>query len=131
MEKKVNRISVRVPSSILKRCHAARINISFECRAALQYALANAETPTTVRTEAGQLHSLKSSAAIYNSLSSNIVRTFTEDDLGKMIAARSKLQLFRHLFTTKCDPTLLGALGEFLDGGEFSEEILQQVYIHD
>jgi hypothetical protein len=131
MEKKTNRISIRVAPSVLRKCHQAQINISFECRSALTYALAHADTPQNVHTEAGKLHSLRSSAVIYNKLPSNVVSTSSDQDLAKMDAVRSKLQLFRHIFTPKCDPPLLATLGEFLEGGEYFEEILQQVYIHD
>jgi len=128
MDKKTIRKTFRVSRSLHDRCQKAGINVSFVCRSALLSELAR--TDARPDTE-GKLHTLRQSAQIYNNHLSIIVQTLPEEKLQKIRTSHVKLPVFGHIMRQVTPDHLLPPLGDFLEGGEFSEELLSQVFLND
>jgi len=128
MEKKTIRKTFRVSRSLHDRCQKAGINVSFVCRSALISELARVdECPDTE----GKLHSLRQSAMIYNNHLQNFVHTLSPEKKRKIVESAVKLPVFGHIMRPFVPDHALPALGDFLEGGEFSEELLSQVFLND
>lgn len=125
MEKKYSRISVRVPDSWKRACHEKGISISYCCRSALFQAI-NQSDP--VLRAGAKLRSKQQAASLFNALRPFFVRTITPDFDKKMDDQIFKLPFFKDFFVQKAHPEELIVLGEFLDQGEYAEEILQEAY---
>ena len=124
-EKKVSRISVRVPHSWKKKFHERGIEISHVVRSALWLAL-NQTDP--VLQAGSKLHSKSQAVSLFNALSPLRVRTLTPDFERDLAQKPIKSYWFRSLLIPKANPQELMILGEFLDQGEYAEEVLQEVY---
>jgi len=57
-------------------------------------------------------------------MSAFCVRTIPVENWEKIAKSPFKLEMFRQFFLPKCPNQALAYLGEFLDGGEYSEEVL-------
>jgi hypothetical protein len=125
-EKKVQRISVRVPGSYKRTCRERSINISFVCRAALFQAIQQSEK---VLSGQGKMRSKQRAAAIFNSLRAFFVRTERAEITQKITNSKYKTEVFRDCYLHLALPEELVVLGEFLEQGEYAEELLQEVYI--
>ena len=125
VEKKVKRISIRVPASWKSKCQERAIPISHICRSALWQALNASDeilkSGSTIR-QKGQ------AASLFNALLDLRVRTITPDLEDELKQKVFKTLWFRAIMIPKCSPQELMILGEFLDQGEFAEEILQGAY---
>jgi hypothetical protein len=128
VEKKYSRISVRVPQSWKRTCHEKGIEISLVCRAALFQAIN--QTDPVLRAGA-KLKSKQQAASIFNALRPFFVRTIPSDFDEKMKLQVFKTPLFKATFLPLAEPEEVIVLGEFLNQGEYAEEILQEVYSHD
>ena len=126
LERKDVRISVRVPRSWLKRFHDAGIEISYVARSALFQAL---QTSEEVNKAGSKLHSKQQAAALFNALSyirNNVNFMQYTNELTKIPV---KLPYFRMIALPICTPKELIIMGEFLDQGEYAEEILQEIFV--
>jgi hypothetical protein len=128
VEKKYSRISVRVPQSWKKNCHEKGISISYVCRGALFQAMNQSEK---VLNSGSKFKSKQQAAMIFNSLKPLFVRTITPEIDQKLNESSFKTSVFRDIFLMRAEPEELIVLGEFLDQGEYAEEILQEVYFND
>jgi len=128
MEKKTIRKTFRVSRSLHDRCQKAGIKVSFVCRSALISELARTEARPDTE---GKLHSLKQSAMIYNNHLQNFVQTLSPEKIKKITESPVKLPVFGHVMRPFVPDHALPALGDFLEGGEFSEELLSQVFVND
>jgi len=121
MGTKEGRIVVRVPISMLRRAKLKRLPISRICRKALYQALADCDI--FIENQA-PMRSKQRSVQLWNKISPLSVRTFPVENWRKIAESPFKLEMFRQFFLPKCPNQALSYLGEFLDGGEFSEEVL-------
>lgn len=126
LEKKHSRISVRVPSSWKKKFQERGVEISYICRSALFQALQQSDPVLRV---GSKLHSKQQAAALWNALSALVVRTIPEEFAQELKQNPVKLPIFRALVMPGASAKELIVLGEFLDQGEYAEEILQEVYL--
>lgn len=125
LERKDVRISVRVPRSWLIRFKDAGIEISYVARSALFQAL---QTSEEVNKAGSKLHSKQQAACLFNAMAyirNNLNFKQYEDELNKIPV---KLPYFRMIAVPICSPKELIIMGEFLDQGEYAEEILQEVF---
>jgi len=125
MEKKQARISVRVPQNWIKTLRERHIPISHTCRAAL-YQQMNQSDP--VLQNIGKLRSKQRAASLYYALSNIRVRTIDTQTAQNLAINPVKLGIFREILLKKCDPGELMVLAEFLDQGEYAEQILQDAF---
>jgi hypothetical protein len=128
LEKKVKRISVRVPSSWKSRLEQADIKISEVVRSALWMALCKCEIDSP---GARKITSKEAAARLFNALSEVRVRTITPDSEKMLINFSDKLAIFSTILLRNAHPEDLIALGEFMNQGEYAEEILREVYRND
>jgi len=126
VEKKVCRISVRVPQSWVKTLKERNIPISHTCRSAL-YQQLNQSDPVLQNT--GKLRSKQRAASLYHALTPVRVRTIDGNLAQNLTVHTVKLPLFRSILMKTCDPGELSVLAEFLDQGEYAEELLQDAFI--
>jgi hypothetical protein len=125
LEKKVARISVRVPRSWKTRLEASQVKISEVVRSALWMALCKCEIDVPgVR----KITSKEAAARLFNALSEARVRTIGPETEKVLINAPDKLVSFSHNLRYGCLPDELISLGEFMNQGEHAEEILREVY---
>jgi hypothetical protein len=127
-EKKHSRISVRINPSWKRKFQERGISISLICRSALFQALQ--QTDPVLRA-GSKMQSKQQAAALWNALRALVVRTIPvqfELELRKQII---KTPFFRSFCLPGAMPQELIILGEFLDQGEYAEEILQTVYGSD
>lgn len=99
--------------------------MSYISRSALFQTL---QTSPEVNKAGSKLHSKQQAASLFNSLlyiRSNLNFRENEEELIKIPV---KLQFFRKIVVQICSPKELIVLGEFLDQGEYAEEILQEVF---
>ena len=125
VEKKTNRISVRIPYSWKMKLRERGIEVSYICRSALFQALQQSDE---VMKAGAKLHSKQQAAALFNSLvyiRSNY--TFKQNE-PELILKSVKLPFFRTLIQPLCTAKELIILGEFLDQNEYAEEILQEAF---
>ena len=125
LEKKVKRISVRVPSSWKSRLEQADIKISEVVRSALWMALCKCEIDSP---GARKITSKEAAARLFNALSQARVRTIDKTAESALINVPDKLGLFSHFIKQDTYPDDLIALGEFMNQGEYAEEILREAY---
>ena len=126
VEKKSELISVRVPGSWKRTLKERGIEISYVCRSALYQAL-NQTDP--VLKAGAKLRSKQRAAALFNALQPILVRTFDDKNARILSELPFKIQKFREILMPGATPSELQVLGEFLDQGEYAEEILQDVYV--
>ena len=124
-EKKVERLSIRVPSSWKRRLSERGIPISIVCRTALLNAMQQSDP---VLQAGSKLKTKAQAASLFNALMPLRVRTLTPEFEPDLIKKPYKSQWFRAILIPKANPQELMILGEFLDQGEFAEEVLQEVY---
>ena len=125
LEKKVKRISVRVPSSWKSRLEQADIKISEVVRSALWMALCKCEIDSP---GARKITSKEAAARLFNALSQARVRTIGTETEKVLIKVPDKLVTFSHNLRYGCEPDELISLGEFMNQGEYAKEILREVY---
>ena len=125
LEKKVKRISVRVPSSWKSKLEANQIKISEVVRSALWLAICKCETTSP---GARKISSKEAAVRLFNELSEARVRTIGPETEKVLIKAPEKLAVFSKNMMFGCEPDDLISLGEFLNQGEYAEEVLRMVY---
>ena len=125
LEKKVKRISVRVPSSWKSRLEQSDIKISEVVRSALWMALCKCEIDSP---GARKITSKEAAARLFNALSEVRVRTIKPVHEELLINQPLKLRIFALEIMNFCNPDELISLGEFMNQGEYAEEILREVY---
>jgi hypothetical protein len=125
VEKKVSRISVRVPHSWKRKFHERGIEISTVVRSALWVAL-NQSDPVLLA--GSKIKSKQQAVSLFNALSALRVRTITPEFEPEMRQKVFKSAWFRSILIPKSSPQELMVLGEFLDQGEYAEEVLQEAY---
>lgn len=76
----------------------------------------------------GKLRSKITAARLYNNLISFFVRTRTPEIEQKLINLPFKTMVFRDFFLQKANPQEIIILAEFLEQGEYAEEVLQDVW---
>lgn len=128
LEKKVKRISVRVPASWKSRLEQAEVKISEVVRSALWMALCKCEIDSP---GARKITSKEAAARLFNALSQARVRTVGPEIEKLLIRSPDKLVVFSQNLRYGCEPDELISLGEFMNQGEYAEEILREVYVHD
>ena len=126
VELKTESISIRIPRSWKRKFQENGIKISYVARSALFQALQQSEEVM----KAGQrMHSKQMAASLFNSLA-YVRNNFSFKQNEKELCIRSvKLPLFRTMMLPLCSAKELIILGEFLDQGEYAEEILQEVFV--
>lgn len=125
MEKKTKRISVRVPTSWKAKCHERGIEISHVCRSALWMALNQSDQ---VVKAGAKLRSKEAAAQLFNALLDIRVRTISPSGENILAQNPDKMMVFREFLSPKCNPQELIILGEFLNQGEYAEDLLREVY---
>jgi hypothetical protein len=125
-EKKTSFVHVRVPPSWKIKFLERGINASYIARSALFQAL---QTSDPVLQAGSRLHSKQRAAMLYNSLSEFFVRTKFDGFDAKLAEEQVKLPYFKDFFLGKANPQEIIILGEFLEQGEYAEEILQEIYL--
>jgi hypothetical protein len=119
---KGDRFSFRLPASTLQEAKREKLPLSHICRDAVYFALANREI---FNENTPHKQSKKRSVQLWNKLLKNFVRTFPVEDLDKIKKNPFKIKIFGQISRQNCPEWLLGDLGEFLQGGEYSEEVLR------
>ena len=76
----------------------------------------------------GKLRSKQRAASLYNALANVRVRTIDENLHQNLVINPLKLMIFREILLKKCDPGELMVLAEFLDQGQYAEEVLQDAF---
>lgn len=127
VERKLKRISVRVPASWIRLLNERNVPISMTCRAAL-YQQLNATDPN-LNEIGSKLRSKQRAASIFHQLKPTIVRTLTPDQAQNLTMQVVKLPTFRLILMKNCDPAELALLAEFLAQTNFAEEVLQDMYL--
>jgi hypothetical protein len=122
MKLKEEKFTFRLSHSMLQQAKLKKLPLSHICRNAINSALANSEI---FNENAAPLRSKKRSGQLWNKMSNAFVRTFPVEDWEKIRKSPFKLEVFRQVAYSKCPNGMLGHLGEFLDGGEYSEDILE------
>lgn len=125
VEKKYSHMSFRVPSTWKKRCQELKIDISYNCRAALYRAMVQADK---IHDHQGNLHSKQRAAFLFNGLKGLRVHTETDIFHRKLSELPFKSEEFKCFFLPLAESDELIALAEFLEQGECAEEILQEIY---
>jgi len=131
MEKKTIRKTFRVSRSLHDRCQRAGIRISYVCRSALLSELSRLENPEKSPDTGTKLVSIQESARIYNNALCNFVQTLSSQNAEKIARAPVKLPVFGHVMRQIVPDHALPALGDFLQAGECSEELLSQIFIDE
>jgi hypothetical protein len=126
VEKKYQRISVRIPGSWKRTLSEKGIPISLVCRSALFQAMQQSEK---VLSEQGKMRSKQHAAALFNALRPFFVRTTMSEFEERLRKNAYKTTIFRNFYLVRAtEPGELTVLSEFLEQGEFAEEILAEVY---
>ena len=124
-EKKVKRISVRVPASWKTKCKQNQILISEICRSAIWAAICKCEFTLP---GAAKLRSKATAARLFNALSEHRVRTSTPENEAYLVRSPVKLGVFSEILKENASADDLISLGEFMNQGEYAEEVLSEVY---
>ena len=126
VERKIKRISVRVPASWIRILNERNVPISHTCRAAL-YQQMNLTDPNSQNV--GKIRSKQRAAALFHELKPAISRTLSAEHAQNLTLQPVKLPTFRQILQKNISPAELSLLAEFLDQMDFAEEILQDVYL--
>lgn len=122
MRQEMGKFTFRVPISMLRRAKLKRLPLSMICRKSIYQALADSEV---FLENAAPLRSKTRSVQLWNKMSAHCVRTLPVENWEKIAESPFKLEMFRQFFLPKCPNKALAYLGEFLDGGEYSESVLE------
>jgi hypothetical protein len=122
MKIKEGKFTFRLSNSTLQQAKLKRLPLSHICRDAINKALADSEI---FNENVAPLHSKKRSAQLWNMISKFFVRTLPLENWEEIKKSSFKLEMFRQFSIQKCPNEMLGYFGEFIQGGEYSEEILE------
>ena len=124
-EKKTKRLSFRVPGSWQRETQSRHIPYSQICRSAVFSAIKQA---SNLKGTGAKMRSKEVAASLFNDLLEARVRTITPQMEPLLRQADNKMHWFREIMIEKCTGSTLISLAEFLDQGEFAEEVLNEAY---